>query len=224
MRSALLLLLFATPAVLAQPTVDFGARVGGSLSALTVDYPEFDGQIDTDRRAGYEAALLADVVFGNTFGVTSEVGYAHRRYARSAEETVRANDDVGFISLGTGKVVTSFDVASFGVLGKITPLGRAKWTPFVTAGPRLDVLLGSTPGSSEAGTPTSTLMIEDPFPGIFRDVSLSGVAGVGVDVRQMRWPVLRIEARYGRTLTGFFDAENVEGALGSFDLSVGVTF
>ncbi len=226
LRASVLLVAFAlaTP-VFAQPDIGFGFRAGVNHSALTVRNPTTDFQIDTDRRTGFEAAVIADLAFSDLLTVTSEVGYAHRRYAQSFVATIRANNEVGFIG-AEGTATTSLGVASSSVLAKVTPFGGRAWTPFILAGPRLDVLLGSDTGTFTKAIDEGrgTVSFTDPYPKYFSDVSLSGVAGVGVDIRRATLPVLRVEARYGRTITNFFDIEPAVGTVSSFDLSVGVVW
>lgn len=212
----LVALLVAVPAS-AQRDVAFGFRLSGNLSSLVLGY-DFDTDFGTNREPGFGAAALAEVTLTDKLAAAAEASYDRHGYSYPVTFTSVDNPDEGIEKQFT----TSLDFASLGVLGRVLPFGERPFSPYILAGPRLDVLLGSKAGrvfppDNLEGAPA---FYEDEFVPLFADVSLSGVAGVGVAVEQPGWPRLRAEVRYDRTLTDFLRDAPVEGSVRGLDLSV----
>ncbi len=229
MRIPLFLLLLAAPGAFAQPAIDLGVRIGANLSEVTGNDALDASSSGRERRAGFEAALVADFALSDAVTVTGEIGYARRRHAQSFEETVRANNEAGFVLLRS-TLGMSHDIGSLGALIRVGLPGRGALSPYLTLGPRLDVLLN---------TDTELTLPDDPLVGIdsgaveraedfysdrYSDVSLSGVAGVGVEIGRMAGPAFRVEARYDRTLTNFLDAGAAHASLTGFAVSAALVF
>ncbi len=219
---ALLAALALAAPTLAQPAVDFGLRVGGNLTSLRAEYGSDLLDFNTDREAGFEVAILA-ITSMTKASVSAELGFARRAYSQTTP--VQTGGAPIFTDRRELTLETSFDVGSLAVLGHFFPVGRRPFSPYVLVGPRLDVLLGSDPGSNTYLAGFETALVQDGFPELFADVSLSGVAGLGMEIGRLAGPDLRLEVRYGRTLTDFLSGSDaVDGTINGFDLSVGVTF
>lgn len=221
MRFSLVLFLLAAPCALAQPAVDFGLRVGADLSQLEAQVEGVTLNDFTERELGVQVAVLADASLSEFFAATAEIGYARRRYSQIVALQFGDSPSPNDVA---AELVTSFSTGFFGLIGRFSPYRYRSVSPYAVAGPRLDVLLGSNPGKTEAGTPTLTVVLEDVYPQSFADVSLSGVVGLGVALRSVGQPIVRLEARYSRTVTDFLKLDAFDGRISGFDLSVGVTF
>ncbi len=217
----LVALLVASPA-LAQRDLAFGFSVGGNLSSLVPDYDDIvDGGIDigVERELGFGAAAFVEALITDNLAASAEASFARRGYSYPITFTSIDGPEERIEEQFT----TSLNFTSLGVLGRVLPFGQHPYSPYLVAGPRLDVLLGSDAGrvlppEDLEGAPP---FYEDEFVPLFADVSLSGVVGLGVAVERPKWPGLRAEVRYGRTLTDFLVDAPVKGSVSGFDVSLG---
>jgi opacity protein-like surface antigen len=226
---ALLAVLLTAPAA-AQPDVGFVLRAGGTWSELSVDLTDegADATLDTDRAAGFELAAQVAFDFAYGLGLAGEVAYAHRAYSRTISALAPTDGGAGFTEQEL-PLETSFDQVSLAVLGRVDLLRRGAVVPYLTAGPRLDALIGSNAGSGYLGSPIATVYVEDPLSYQFGDANFSGVAGLGVEVRRVLGSALRVEARYSRSLTNFFSGDrnrstDADALVSGIDVSVGVVW
>lgn len=220
------LVVLADPA-LAQHNLRYGFRAAANASSLDLDY-SFDVDFRTERERGFGAAAFAETALTEAVAIAAEVSYARRGYSYPISIGIGLDPSGGVESIEE-RLTTSLDLGSLGATARFFPLGRAPLSPYVMAGQRVDVLLRSAPGrvtrpESEWLPVERPSYIEDSFPALFADVSLSGVVGLGVSVERRGWPGLRAEVHYTRTATDFLVNAPVEGSVSGLDLSLGVVW
>jgi hypothetical protein len=226
MRALPLLLLLAAQPAAAQPAVDWGVRLGGTASAYSFSLDEPDFEFDSEREIGFEAALTATHSLNSLLSLVAEVGYAHRRFSLEVEEQTRLTPDS---SPNTVSLVSTYDIGSLSVLGKVSPLGERTLSPYLVLGPRVDALLSADDQSATIRFLRPSGMVEERevsnrFSDLLVDFSLSGVAGLGISFELPNRSTLHFEGRYDRTLTDPLSGDvDASRKLDSFGLSLGVT-
>lgn len=226
MRTALLLaILFAAP-IAAQPTVDLGFRVGVNASAYSLSFDEADVSFDSNRELGFEAAITAEVRLTDLIEAIAEAGYAHRRFSvdLASQFGPQPDSDPEMITLGS-----SYGMGTLGLLGRLSPFGQRRLSPYLLAGPRLDLFLSANDETGTISFPDRMGTIErevsNQFEDLFVDAGLSGLIGLGLAWQLPSGPMLRLETRYDRTLTDPFSGNPpATRQLNSFSFSTGMTW
>ena len=220
---SLLAVVLAEP-LLAQRALTFGFRASGNLSTLILDYSHLESPINeidlgVQPEFGGGAAVFAEVAFTSWLGTTAEVSYTRRGYFIPVTSTV----DGVVVEQG---FTTYIDLASFAALGRVRPLGDHRYAPYLITGPQLDVLVGRNPGRFPRPEPYPGLppYFEDQFPSALAEVSLSGVAGAGMEAKSTRGVGLRVELRYGRSLSDVLPEVPVKGRVSGADLSLALVW
>lgn len=209
--------LFATPAH-AQFVKAHGIKAGVNASRVTFD---LEGSGDGfDSRIGLQAGAFVEL--GPPLLPVSavvEVEYANRGYERSFANTAPTGEELDTITAST-----TLHFVSLPALARIMVPGTVAMTPYVLAGPRLDVLAayhGKEPAGVVLGSDETT---DDALPRLFPTVSFSGVVGAGLSLGGLIGPEVRAEVRYGYGLTDLNESELVEMKNRGLDFSVALGF
>jgi hypothetical protein len=193
----------------------YGVKAGANSSRV-----DLEGDDGFDSRTGFQAGVFVEL--GAPLlpvSVLAEVEYARRGYEQSTIQT----DAVG--TEGREIVAsTALHFVSVPVLARVRLPGAVVATPYVVAGPRLDLLVASDPGRFDfVGLPDSPVF-EDPFPEIMQTASVSGVVGAGLGLGGLIGPEVRVEVRYGFGLTDLSEVEAVGMNQRGLDVSLGLAF
>jgi hypothetical protein len=206
--AALLVALIVAPSAHAQFLHSYGLRIGGNTSTLDADI------IDFERRTGFQVAAFAELLPTPVFSVQAEVEYARRGFV--SEQELRGADNE---PLGVVRATTALDYLSVPVLARVRyPVGAV--TAYALAGPRLDFLVGRSPGRFEFSDGTE---VEDEFGQNVEGTSLSGSVGIGAAFGALLGREVRVETRYNFGLTDLLpEGDAVDLRHSGFDFSVGV--
>ena len=186
----------------------FGAKVALTSADQRFDNAAFPDLV-TKRRLGFNIGGFVEWLNIPYFSVITQMEYAQR--GAGVEFVVTSSqgpDPIGHITL-----YSRLDYLSVPVLAKITfPAGVV--SPYVIAGPRLDILLGY---DSDQGTSNHL------YDGFKKSV-IGGSAGIGVETKSMLPVTLILEARYNFDFADSFDNQFLRVNNNAFDFWLGVGF
>lgn len=139
-----LFMLAGSPCLQAQSSWNFGLKAGVSLANQDVIFqlPDTEYQMETALIAGPTASLLVEYMWGKGWGIQMDAGYIPKGSSTTTES-------ISVLHLENNRVVenkgassrSSFHYLSFAPQLRYRIL-RGNFTPYLLAGPRLDVLLG----------------------------------------------------------------------------------
>jgi opacity protein-like surface antigen len=198
-----------TPAQ-AQVVHGYGLRIGGNASTVVMDFRS------VEYRPGFQIAAYAELFRTPVLSVQLEAEYARRGYADQSEERGPQGEFIRQV-----RAVTALDYLSFPVLARLRYPGEQRVTPYMLAGPRLDYLVGRTPGTWEF----TEVTVEDELSSQFAEVTVSATVGAGAAFAGPFGRETRLEARLTEGLRDMLREEGTGRARNrSLELSVGIAF
>lgn len=210
LRFVVLLLVPGGFVVPAQAQLIRGYGVKAGVTAANVRSPDLDlgGEtpisFDTVRRYGVSALAFAEWLDLPFLSVVTEAGYVQRGYATETEGRDLNNNPIGTI-----RSDTRFDYLSFAAHAKLRAPGGVV-APYVIGGPRLDVLLGGSPGG------------EGSIVSYYSPTAFGITAGVGAETTELLPVVVFGEIRYNVDFTNSLPDVPRDMYNNAFDVLVGV--
>jgi opacity protein-like surface antigen len=160
-----------------------GLKVGGASASQTWSYSS-NGNLETERRWGFDVAVFAEWLNIPVFSFLTELHYVQKGMKESVPITNEQNPD------GTGDYMTlspRVDYLSVPILAKAR-LNDGEFSPFIVVGPRVDFLL-QTRGEGFQ-------VVLDKFEKVDFGVSV----GAGLDIRTFEKVQLGFEFRFSPSL------------------------
>jgi hypothetical protein len=193
----------------AQPHLSIGVKVGATSSGVSSTVP----QHSVKRRVGFGAFGYVDWALVPHLAVVGELGYAARGFVEEQEARDAQN-----LSLGIVHAKSRLDYLSTSITLRAS-YSTGAVSPYVIAGPRLDILMSRTAGTFdfEIGS------VESPFADLYESPAFGGIVGAGVDTGDLLAVPILLEVRYDfdvtDSLTGGFEMSH-----NAFDILVGLRF
>jgi hypothetical protein len=213
--SLLVLVLSVAAPAQAQLLQNYGVRLGANASKVTADFVGAEGEVDFERRVGFQVAAFVELFDTPSFSVLTELEYARRGYESETLEI--GPDDPEPIATVTAS--TTLHYLSLPALARLRLPGERAIVPYALIGPRADLLVGRDPGQYEFSSAT----FDDEMAEALTEFSLSGVLGVGAAFGDVFGREVRVEARYGFGLTDLLpEGEALDVRNRGIDLSVGI--
>ena len=168
----------------AQPLQGFGLKTGFTTASALDNLDHFE------RRLGLDVLAYAEWFDLGLVSFITEAGYAQRGFVEVSEE--RGDDNV---HLGDVKANTRLDYLTTALLVKVRQEGDVA-SPYIFAGPRLDVLAGRRSGTFEF----STLSVDSSIADYYHSPAFGGTVGIGTVLHRLPVPVF-MEARLNLDVT-----------------------
>ena len=206
--AALVLSLFFISQTEAQLLKSFGAKLAYTSSGQEFDYSSAGFTLNPDRRNGFGVGLYAEWLNLPIVSVVTEVDYVQRgmvmEYPMTGPESPAEQ-------IGTIMNDNRLDYLSIPILAKATvPMGLV--SPYVIAGPRIDLLLGHNDESI-----SYRLLYEN-----FKKTSMGGTVGAGAQLNTILPIDLLLEFRYNFYFTDTYKTDLLKIRNNAFDVWVGV--
>ncbi len=213
MRRTMLLLscglLLAASPTLAAPWDRCGLMLGAATATQSFDYAA-NLDFPTEYRWGVDAGVFFEPVSLSLLSVSAELHYIQKGfYQRTLITTAYQPEGNG--SYWTNR--TRLDYLSIPVLAKLRLPARS-FSPYLLAGPRLDVLVGRA--AHEPGL--------DSVYGELRRTDLGASFGVGVELASPALPGILAELRWSPSFTRAFNNGLLVVRNRSFEILAGVRF
>ena len=210
----LLAILIAPERLGAQALRSYGVKA--AFTSAATSYQSNGSSRDYDRRRGINVALFAEWQETSYLSVLVQMEYAQRGFVSAFQPGAPSRIDP-VAGHAENVVATRIDYLSALVPLKIRyPLGK-RLTPFVLAGPRVDVLLGQR-AEAYGGT-------FGPEQFKLRDLRRSQVGlstGAGIALGGLGKTALSIEARYNLDLTNASSTSEAKIKHNAFDIWFGI--
>lgn len=202
---ALLLLMFLpTNSVFAQLIKTYGFKIAATSAGQDFDYTDFS--VNTKRRIGFNAAVFVEWLDLPFFSFVTQMEYAQRGMGMDVILTASTGpEEIGRIT-DDNRV----DYLSIPLFVKLTvPMGII--SPFLSLGPRLDVLLGHKSGFFGFGN------VYDRF----RKSNVGGTVSLGAELVNVLPITLTLEVRYNKDFRDSYSTPRLRVRNNSFDVWVG---
>ena len=218
----LLLVLFMPERLEAQVLRSYGAKVAVTSTDISYEFedPRLRGASpDFERRTGVNVALFAEWLTYPYLSLLTQAEYTQRGFAPVFLRAVPVPDNPGYLTSEEVTANTRLDYLSAFVPLKVQyPVGTFL-TPFILAGPRLDVLLNQHVGTVDLdGFGPSGFRLRDP-----NRTQLGLSTGAGITVGDLGKLSLTLEARYNLDLTDATSSSSVEVKHNAFDVWFGIS-
>ena len=214
--SLLLLAVLIVPERLeAQALRSYGVKA--AFTSAVTSYERDGSSRDHDRRSGVNVALFAEWQETSYLSVLVQMEYAQRGFVSAFQPGAPSRDDS---EMGRGEEVmlgTRIDYLSALVPLKVRYPFGARLTPFVLAGPRIDVLLGQRAEAYEGAFGPARFKLRD-----LRRSQVGLSTGAGVTFGGLGKAALTIEARYNLDLTNASSTSEAEIKHNAFDVWFGI--
>jgi hypothetical protein len=191
----------------AQLIKGYGLKIGLTSADQKLKYSSFTG--DTKRRIGFNVGGYVEWLDIPFFSVLTEVEYVQRGMGQ--EFTITTEDSPE--GIGKKTLYTRLDYISIPVLAKATLPGTII-SPYIVAGPRLDILLGYKSDENA---------FNDLY-GKFKKNIFGGTVGLGAETGSVLPVTLTADVRYNFDFTKSFKNEYLEVSNNAFDFMVGIRF
>jgi hypothetical protein len=183
----------------------YGVKAGIAVTNHDFDYTWFPVP-KWDNRIGISVAGFAEWFELSFFSVVTEARYVQRGMVCEAE-----GRDINNMPTGIFRLDNRLDYLSISVLAKAS-FGSPSITPFFTAGPRMDILLGF---SAESHGP----VYEE-----FEPVDIGGDIGAGAEFQIANLPVFTSEFRYNLYFTDSYETDLLTVRNQSIEILLGIKF
>jgi hypothetical protein len=196
-----LLTLFASTGD-AQIVKSYGFKIGTVTATQSFDY-SVRLSLPTEYRWGIDASAFVELFPTQYFSLLSELHFIQKGFSIPLVETTIAAPE------GTGQIIINrprLDYLAIPLLAKFR-MESGAISPYIFAGPRIDVLLGKDDISLE--------YVRSDF---------GATLGIGAEFSVMAAPSFLIEGRYSPSFRHAFENENVTVTNKSFEILVGAMF
>jgi hypothetical protein len=191
----------------AQLISHFGVKAAITSSIQEFDYSQSSIAPEIKRRVGFNAGVYAEWLNMPYFSIVTQVEYAQRGMGMDFVVTGPSGPQ----PLETKTVYSRVDYLSVPALMKVR-FQFSMITPYVLAGPRLDILLGY---QSDEG-------VFNALYDQFTTLALGGSVAVGVQIESLLPVPLLIEARYNVDFTNSYETNLLIVRNRAFDFWLGV--
>jgi len=194
----------------AQPLRNYGLKVGAALAEQHWNYSATAtaaGTVGVPSSSlwGFDAAAFAEFFDVPYFSLLTEVHYAQKGRTVTVHETVRANNQQGYVDLGPRDLPQRLHYLSIPVMAKLR-IESEVLTPFVALGLSLEYLVANSSSRQ------------------FNKVELAIAVAAGLEMSFGFTPKILAEARYSPSLTKAYETEIVGVNNRVVEFLVGVAF
>jgi|WetSurMetagenome_2_1015567.scaffolds.fasta_scaffold441284_1 hypothetical protein len=193
----------------AQLVKTFGFKAAVTSADQEFKYSQFSTELNMKRRVGFNVGVFLEWFDMPYLSMISQVEYAERGMGMEFMVTGSEGPEV----LGTKTVFSRVDYISIPILLKFR-LQYSLITPYLLAGPRLDILAGY---QSPDGVFNS---VYDKF----KHTTLGGSVAVGVQIQSLLPVTILTEARFNLDFEDSYETNLLKVRNNSFDFWLGVAF
>jgi hypothetical protein len=191
---------------LSQPIRGYGFKLGAVLANQTFEYHDLEFPIDPERedRWGFDLGMYLELMNAPAASILAEIHYIQKGYGLTVAETGPDGPEI----LGYTTLDWRYDYLTVPILFKLRYQSESL-TPYLIAGPRIDILLGEF-------EPSYVLPID------YESVDFGVSMGLGTEILLGSIPRSYVEFRYSPNLTTAYKGAYVDIKNRSFEFLLGI--